>query len=176
MPKWRSAMSSIRIGPPSGDSCSRSCRRSDTYCWPTDTSEEAARTWWMGKPGGRVFVAVEAGAVVGTAELHPNQPGPAAMSSTQASWCRRPQPAEVSDALWPTTSSESQRRKATRRCSSTLLWRPTSTQFGCGSRSASRFWPPCRKRLDILTGAWSGFTSCTGCCDSPIGRHCAQRT
>jgi GNAT superfamily N-acetyltransferase len=47
----------------------------DTYCWPTDTTEEAARTWWMGKPGGQVFVAVEDGAVVGTAELHPNQPG-----------------------------------------------------------------------------------------------------
>ena len=47
----------------------------DTYCWPTDTTEEAARTWWLGKPGGQVFVAVEDGAVVGTAELHPNQPG-----------------------------------------------------------------------------------------------------
>jgi GNAT superfamily N-acetyltransferase len=47
----------------------------DSYCWPTDTTEEAARTWWLGKPGGQVFVAVEDGAVVGTAELHPNQPG-----------------------------------------------------------------------------------------------------
>jgi GNAT superfamily N-acetyltransferase len=46
----------------------------DTYCWPPDTSEDAARTWWMGKPGGRVLVAVDDGAVVGTAELHPNQP------------------------------------------------------------------------------------------------------
>ena len=46
----------------------------DTYCWPPDTSEEAARTWWMSKPGGRVLVAVDDGAVVGTAELHPNQP------------------------------------------------------------------------------------------------------
>ena len=46
----------------------------DTYCWPPDTSEDAARRWWMGKPGGRVLVAVEDGAVVGTAELHPNQP------------------------------------------------------------------------------------------------------
>ena len=46
----------------------------DTYCWPPDTSEEAARTWWMRKPGGRVLVAVDDGAVVGTAELHPNQP------------------------------------------------------------------------------------------------------
>jgi GNAT superfamily N-acetyltransferase len=48
----------------------------DTYCWPPDTSEDAARTWWMAKPGGRVFVAVDDGAVVGTAELHPNQAGP----------------------------------------------------------------------------------------------------
>jgi ribosomal protein S18 acetylase RimI-like enzyme len=48
----------------------------DTYCWPNDTSEDAARAWWMGKPGGRVLVAVEADAIVGTAELHPNQPGP----------------------------------------------------------------------------------------------------
>ena len=46
----------------------------DTYCWPTDTTENAARAWWMGKPGGRVLVAVDRGAVVGTAELHPNQP------------------------------------------------------------------------------------------------------
>jgi GNAT superfamily N-acetyltransferase len=46
----------------------------DTYCWPTDTTEEAARAWWMGKPGGRVLVAVDDGAVVGSAELHPNQP------------------------------------------------------------------------------------------------------
>jgi L-amino acid N-acyltransferase YncA len=47
----------------------------ETYCWPADTAEEDARVWWMGKAGGRVFVAVDAsGAVLGTAELHPNQP------------------------------------------------------------------------------------------------------
>jgi GNAT superfamily N-acetyltransferase len=46
----------------------------DTYCWPPDTTEAAARVWWTGKPGGRVLVAVDDGAVVGTAELHPNQP------------------------------------------------------------------------------------------------------
>jgi L-amino acid N-acyltransferase YncA len=46
----------------------------DTYCWPVDTSEDAAREWWTGKPGGRVFVAEENGDVLGTAELHPNQP------------------------------------------------------------------------------------------------------
>lgn len=48
----------------------------DTYCWPTDTAEDAAKAWWMGKPGGRVFVAIDDGAdstIVGTAELHPNQ-------------------------------------------------------------------------------------------------------
>ncbi len=46
----------------------------DTYCMPTDTEEDEARSWWMGKPGGRVLVAVDDGAVVGTAEIHPNQP------------------------------------------------------------------------------------------------------
>ncbi|ACQ78313.1 GCN5-related protein N-acetyltransferase [Beutenbergia cavernae DSM 12333] len=54
----------------------------EAYCWPRDTSEEAARAWWTGKPGGRVFVAVDERVdddvpvplVVGTAELHPNQP------------------------------------------------------------------------------------------------------
>ena len=45
----------------------------NTYCGPPDTSEDAAQGW-MGKPGGRVLVAVDDGAVVGTAELHPNQP------------------------------------------------------------------------------------------------------
>lgn len=46
----------------------------DTYCWPRNTSEDAARTWWMHKPEGRVLVAVDHGAIVGTAEIHPNQP------------------------------------------------------------------------------------------------------
>ncbi|TFC04066.1 GNAT family N-acetyltransferase [Cryobacterium adonitolivorans] len=46
----------------------------ETYCWPRDTTEDAARAWWMGKPGGRVFVADDNGRVLGTAELHTNQP------------------------------------------------------------------------------------------------------
>ncbi|GAB2459082.1 L-amino acid N-acyltransferase YncA [Conyzicola lurida] len=46
-----------------------------TYCWPGDTTEEAARAWWTGKPGGSVFVARDGdGTVLGTAEMHPNQP------------------------------------------------------------------------------------------------------
>lgn len=46
-----------------------------TYCWPVDAGEDACRDWWMGKPGGSVYVAVEAdGSIAGTAELHPNQP------------------------------------------------------------------------------------------------------
>jgi L-amino acid N-acyltransferase YncA len=69
----------------------------DTYCWPPDTSEDAARTWWMGKPGGRVLVAVDNGAVVGTAELHPNQPAAGSHVANAGSWCHRPQLAGVSD-------------------------------------------------------------------------------
>lgn len=50
----------------------------ETYCWPRDTTSEMARHWWWGKPGGRVFVAAEPDGhherIVGTAEMHPNQP------------------------------------------------------------------------------------------------------
>ena len=49
----------------------------DSYCWPVDSTEDAARAWWTGKPGGRVYVAVDGDdddRVLGTAELHPNQP------------------------------------------------------------------------------------------------------
>ncbi|MET0887910.1 MAG: GNAT family N-acetyltransferase [Mycetocola sp.] len=47
----------------------------ETYCWPARTSEEDARAWWMKKTGGRVFVAEgDDGSVLGTAEMHPNQP------------------------------------------------------------------------------------------------------
>jgi hypothetical protein len=48
----------------------------DTYYWPRDTTEDSARRWWMDKPGGRVYVAVDAQgtAALGTAELYPNQP------------------------------------------------------------------------------------------------------
>jgi L-amino acid N-acyltransferase YncA len=46
----------------------------ETYCWPRDSTEAAARAWWTTKPHGRVFVADDNGRVLGTAELHPNQP------------------------------------------------------------------------------------------------------
>ena len=67
-------MSSIRIGPPSGGSCSRSLPPATPTAGRPTPPKHAARAWWTGKPGGRVLVAVDDGAVVGTAELHPNQP------------------------------------------------------------------------------------------------------
>lgn len=47
----------------------------ETYCMPTDTTEDTARTWWTGKPNGRVFVAEDGGVILGTGEMHPNQAG-----------------------------------------------------------------------------------------------------
>lgn len=50
-------------------------RAGQTYCWPVDATEDECRTWWMGKPGGTVYVAVDPdGGIAGTAELHPNLP------------------------------------------------------------------------------------------------------
>jgi ribosomal protein S18 acetylase RimI-like enzyme len=49
----------------------------ETFTWPRDVTEEWARAVWMheGSPG-RTVVAVDGEAVLGTAEIHPNQPGP----------------------------------------------------------------------------------------------------
>jgi GNAT superfamily N-acetyltransferase len=67
-------MPPTRIGWPSGDSCSRLWPPATPTAGRPDTGEDAARTYWMSKPSGRVLVAVDDGAVVGTAEIHPNQP------------------------------------------------------------------------------------------------------
>ena len=51
----------------------------ETYCWDRDTGEAQARAKWFPPLPGRTVVAVDAeGAVVGTAETHPNQGGPGA--------------------------------------------------------------------------------------------------
>jgi GNAT superfamily N-acetyltransferase len=53
----------------------------DTFNWDPNCSEELARASWMHEPPGRTLVAVETdGTVLGTAEIHPNQPagGPGA--------------------------------------------------------------------------------------------------
>lgn len=50
----------------------------ETYTWDRDTSEEVARSLWMG-PAKRVFVVTdETGAIVASAFVTPNYGGPAA--------------------------------------------------------------------------------------------------
>ena len=50
----------------------------DTYTWDPEVSEDRARAIWFPDPPGRTFVAVDGGAVVGSANSHPNQGGPGA--------------------------------------------------------------------------------------------------
>jgi L-amino acid N-acyltransferase YncA len=51
----------------------------DTYTWDPAISEDRARAIWFPDPPGRTFVAVDHdGAVVGSANSHPNQGGPGA--------------------------------------------------------------------------------------------------
>ena len=51
----------------------------DTFSYPTDLTEQVGRTLWLAQPPTQVFVAVdEAGAVVGSAKVSPNQLGPGA--------------------------------------------------------------------------------------------------
>ena len=48
----------------------------ETFCWDRDTGEAEARAMWLHDPPGRTVVAVDdGGAVVGTAETHPNHGG-----------------------------------------------------------------------------------------------------
>jgi hypothetical protein len=164
-------MSSIRIGPPCGDSCSRSLPpATPTAGRPTPLKTRHGRGG-MGKPGGRVLVAVDDGAVVGTAELHPNQPA-AGSHVANAGFMVSPTAGGrgVGRALAHRVL-EVAGRTGTRRCSLTWSLRPTSMRSGCGSRSASRSSPPSRKLSDILTVGSSVFTSCTGSCDSPTFRQ-----
>ena len=49
----------------------------ETYTWPRDMSEDAARAAWFPSPG-RTVVALLGGTVVGTAKTQPNQAGPGA--------------------------------------------------------------------------------------------------
>jgi L-amino acid N-acyltransferase YncA len=51
----------------------------ETFSWDRDLPEHEARAYWMHTPPGRTIVAVaDDGAVVGTAEIHPNHGGPGA--------------------------------------------------------------------------------------------------
>jgi L-amino acid N-acyltransferase YncA len=48
----------------------------ETFVWDRDTSPERARSMWLHSPPGRTVVAVDpSGAVLGTAETHPNYGG-----------------------------------------------------------------------------------------------------
>jgi L-amino acid N-acyltransferase YncA len=53
-------------------------RAGETYTWPRDIDDDAARAIWMAPPPVRTLVAVEGEAVLGTAKIAPNQPGPGA--------------------------------------------------------------------------------------------------
>jgi L-amino acid N-acyltransferase YncA len=53
-------------------------RAGETYTWPRDIDDGAARAIWMAAPPVRTLVAVEDDTVLGTAKISPNQPGPGA--------------------------------------------------------------------------------------------------
>jgi ribosomal protein S18 acetylase RimI-like enzyme len=48
----------------------------DTFCWDRGTTAEQARAMWCHQPPGITVVATDGdGAIMGTAEMHPNQGG-----------------------------------------------------------------------------------------------------
>ena len=58
-------------------------RAGDTFPFPTDLTEAAARTIWLDNgPGGRASVASSGGQVLGTAKMGRNRPGPGSHVAT----------------------------------------------------------------------------------------------
>jgi L-amino acid N-acyltransferase YncA len=57
-------------------------RAGETYAYPPDLTCEQGRTAWMTEPPGATVVAVSDGAVLGTARMGPNRPGPGAHVGT----------------------------------------------------------------------------------------------
>jgi GNAT superfamily N-acetyltransferase len=53
-----------------------------TFSWDREIAEDTARVAWMNAPPGRTLVAVDGGAVIGTAEMGPNHGGPGAHVAT----------------------------------------------------------------------------------------------
>ncbi|MYS24763.1 Ribosomal protein S18 acetylase RimI [Streptomyces sp. DvalAA-14] len=60
----------------------RICAEGETFSYPTDMAEEQGRAYWLLDAPGRTVVAVEGGAVLGTAKMNPNQMGNAAHVSS----------------------------------------------------------------------------------------------
>jgi GNAT superfamily N-acetyltransferase len=115
----------------------------------------------MGKPGGQVLVAVDDGAFVGTAELHPYQPGPGSHV------------ANAGFMVSPTVAGRGVGRALARRVLQVAA--EAAIQFNAvveTNEHAVRLWESfgftilatVRKRSDILTVRWSASTSCTGSC------------
>ncbi|MGO4600611.1 GNAT family N-acetyltransferase [Terrabacter sp. 2YAF2] len=58
-------------------------RGGDTFPYPTDLTEDEARSLWLENgPGGRVTVALDGGRLLGTAKMGRNRPGPGAHVAT----------------------------------------------------------------------------------------------
>lgn len=57
-------------------------REGETYAFPPDLTLETARPWWMEKPPGQTVVLEEDGALLGSAKMGPNRPGPGAHIGT----------------------------------------------------------------------------------------------
>ncbi|MBA4097654.1 MAG: GNAT family N-acetyltransferase [Rhodospirillum sp.] len=57
-------------------------RSADTFAYDPAMTEVEARAIWIEAPPGQTVVAVEGGAVLGTAKMGPNRPGPGAHIAT----------------------------------------------------------------------------------------------
>ena len=57
-------------------------REGETYAFPPGLTLETARPWWMEQPPGQTVVLEDGGAILGSAKMGPNRPGPGAHIGT----------------------------------------------------------------------------------------------
>src|SRR4249919_251355 len=114
----------------------------ETFAWDPDTSEEAARGYWMREPPARAFVAVaDDGTVVGTAEMGPNHGGPGAHIASAGFMVDPRHEGQGVDACSASACASRPAPTATWRSSSTRSRRATPARSACGAHSASRCSP-----------------------------------
>ena len=119
----------------------------ETYAYDRDTQEDEARRIWMVRPPGAVAVAVDSGAVIGSASMYRNRGGGGSHVAS-ASFMVDPDHAGKGAGRALGASRAFARRSSTR------SWRPTTGPWRCGARSGSSRSRPCPRHSNIhATGA-----------------------
>ena len=121
-------------------------RAGETYAYPLDLTSEQARDLWLEQPPGLTVVLEEDGAILGSAKMGPNRPGPATTSAPPRSWSPRPRAAAASAAGSREYVVQWHRDQGFRGIQFNAVVETNEPPYASGRSSASRSSAPCRGR------------------------------